>query len=367
MKVLLVENTPLSVWRGVEQYVDNVARDLTSDGFRVGVLSRSQNLEEETAWRQNANLNYKYSFVNLPKFVYSIFPSTQTGRLSCLLDADVYYVTFLDPVFLSLLTSYGKPIVLGLHGITHLNGTILKMLEPLLRLQKGRLIIHTLNQAQTRVFAVRGYKVWHLPSAVPMRMLVQDIQANDEFVIWFPSMERYKGADRLIELATITSRKLPDVKYMVTGSGSMESELQRASSALGNIIIRHMLTQEELVHLISNANLFLTLSRSESFSRAAAEAQVNGLPTLATPTDGLIDIMTDSTFGRVMKYDATRYFVSIQNYYSIWKESPLRYLELKKRISGLQRARFSWGEMITQFETGIERLAKRENLTISGS
>ena len=362
MRVIFVTSAPLSVWRGVEQFVDRVARDLAEHGSEVRVLACVSERQREAEWRRGKNLRYDYRFIQMPKSLYSFLPILSLGEFSALEQADLYYVTFIDPIFLLFLSTRRKPIVLGLHGVTNLQGQGMRILEPALGLLKSRLTIHALNHNQRQLFDGLGYKVWHLPSAVPDELLVQRLGANASFQVWFASMERFKGADRLIELATLSSRHLSEIKFVVTGAGRMEQDLRNAAAELGNITIKRGLTQEELVDVFSSSNLFLSLSRSESFSRAAAEAQVNGLPAVATPTDGLCDILTDDSFGLLMDYEGIRYLDAIRAYYSIWMTDSLAYLNLKKEIARRQRARFSWETMLRKFEATLRNLSKHPGI-----
>lgn len=357
MKLVIIANAPLSVWRGVEQFVDHVATDFVNRGMKVEVFTRTSNLNDELAWARSRTFNYRYKCLKLQSLVYNISASPLTYNLIFPKDADAYYVTFLDPVFLSFLSLVRRPVMLGLHGVTDINGRGLKILKPVLGTFRNSLIIQALNRAQERFFRRLGYKVVHIPLAVPVEKLVPALEANKDFSVWFPSMERSKGADRLIELARLSKSRLPGVRYLVTGSGNLEEEVRLASKQLGNITVMAKLSEDQLVKVYARSSLFLCLSRSESFSLAAAEAQANGLPAIATPTDGLRDIITDNSLGVLMDYDANRYLEIIGQYHELWKSSRKKYIQIKETIAAKQRTRLSWNAMLDRLESSLLNLS----------
>jgi glycosyltransferase involved in cell wall biosynthesis len=267
--------------------------------------------------------------------------------------ADIIYVSFIDPVFVSLFSMGRKRLIIGLHGLTDLNGKGTKILRIFLPLWKKSIIVHALNSSQHQYFSKIGIDTICIPSAVPDDLFVKDIVVNEVFRIWFPSMEWFKGADRLLELANLFKKRLPEVRFVVTGSGQMEETIRKANRSLGNIDIKANLPQENLPALYQSCSLFLCLSRSESFSRAAAEGQVNGLPVVSTPTDGTRDILSSEELGVVQEFDAEKFYRLILNYYKLWLNNKEKFLALKLEIARRQRARLGWKVMVNKLEASF--------------
>lgn len=352
MKLVFIVGAPLSIWRGVEQFIDCLALEMTQRGHHVIVVAPVVDCDKEDAWRRTRKISYIYRLVRLPRFMYfsSGFPIIR----DILLDtnqADAIYVSFVDPLFLSAFSLRKKSVVVGLHGLTELKSTGIKFIKPFVRTWKRSIIVHALNHAQCSFFSNQGLRVVFVPSAVPKKLFVDQIEANANFEIWFPSMEWFKGTDRMLELASSFAKRYADIKFVVTGSGKMYGAVRAASRTLGNIDVKPKLSEEELLQVYRSSNLFLCLSRSESFSRAAAEAQVNGLPVISTPTDGTRDLLFSDELGLLMDYDKEKFSSAILSYYNLWKRDKSKYLNLKKTIALRQRPRLSWDLMANAIES----------------
>lgn len=317
------------------------------------IVAPARDYGKETTWAKLRNPPYRYRFLPLPWFAYLFSASPFIRNFILSVDwADVCYLSSIDPLFVSLFTlgDKQKPTIIGLHGLTSLDGVGAKALKRIAPVWKSSIVIHALNNAQREFFSKLGLRVVYIPSAVPRNLFVARIEVNDVFRIWFPSMEWFKGTDRMLELAHLFAHRLPEVKFVVTGSGRLERTIKTVGKKLGNIELKPNLDEKELVEVLQSSNLFLCLSRSESFSRATAEAQVNGLPVVSTPTDGPRDIVFDTMLGVLLDYDLHEFSRVIENYYQLWKNDKESYLKLKLTIAESQRSRLEWGTTVDSLE-----------------
>lgn len=359
MKLLFIAYAPLSGWRGAEQFLDRLAVDMIHRRHDVIIVAPARDYDEEATWAKLRNPPYRYRFLPMPWFTYLFSASPLIRNFMLSVDwADICYLSDLNPIFVSLLTLGGKqkPTIIGLHGLTSLNSIGAKALKRIAPVWKSLIVIHALNTAQREFFSKLGIRVVYIPSAVPRNLFVARIEVNDVFRIWFPSMEWFKGADRMLELAHLFAHRLPEVKFVVTGSGRLERTIRTVGKKLGNIELKPNLGEKELVEVYKSSNLFLCLSRSESFSRAAAEAQVNGLPVVSTPTDGPRDIVFDTELGVLLDYDLHEFSRVIGNYYQLWKNDKESYQKLKLTIAASQRPRLEWGTMVDSLEKCFVRV-----------
>lgn len=361
MKLLFIASSPLSVWRGVEQFLDRLAVEMTQRGHDVMVVAPARDYGEEASWAKSRSPPYRYRFLPLPWFAYlfSASPLIRDFVLSVNW-ADVCYLSGIDPIFVSLFALRGKPTIIGLHGVTDLNGRGAKVLKRIIPVCARApawkcFVVHALNRAQRDLFSRLGLRVVYIPPAVQRSLFVDRIYVDRVFRIWFPSMEWLKGADRMLQLAHLFAHRLPEIWFVVTGSGRMEKTIRTMSGKLGNIELRPNLSEKDLVKVYQSSNLFLCLSRSESFSSATAEAQVNGLPVVSTPTDGPRDIVFDRKLGVLLDYDLHEFSRAIENYYQIWKNDKEGYLNLKLTIAAIQRPRLAWNAMVNSLEKCFAR------------
>lgn len=110
--------------------------------------------------------------------------------------------------------------------------------------------------------------------ASPLRM-IEKYGLKDKFVILGVASDwsDEKGLNKFIELSKMLS---DEYKIVLVGSQSSESKIP------SNIItIERTEKMDELVQLYSMANVFLTLSKEESFGKVSAEALACGTPIIA--------------------------------------------------------------------------------------
>jgi len=106
-----------------------------------------------------------------------------------------------------------------------------------------------------------------------------------------------KGLESLLHVVAT----LPNVSLLVIGEGPMRSNAEQ-------IVLRHEMgdrvrfvgwlpTQEEAMHAIQSAKIFVMNSRSEGGPRVALEAMACGMPVIATPVGVMPDVLESGRNG----------------------------------------------------------------------
>ncbi len=119
------------------------------------------------------------------------------------------------------------------------------------------------------------------------------------------SLEPVYGIDRLIDAFYKLVQKHPKLplKLMIVGSGSLEDMLKQQVKGLGiqdqTTFISHV-PYSEIVDYYNMLNVFVALSRSESFGVSVIEAGACELPVVVSDVGGLPEVVEDQVTGFVV-------------------------------------------------------------------
>jgi len=111
------------------------------------------------------------------------------------------------------------------------------------------------------------------------------------------------GVDMLVQAAAIVRHDMPDVRWCVMGSGALLEPLQWLARQLNvhDIIeFAGFLPEEDVVKRMQAADAFMLPTRSlEGFGLVTIEANACGLPVVATPVGGNVEVASSSPDNRV--------------------------------------------------------------------
>lgn len=106
-----------------------------------------------------------------------------------------------------------------------------------------------------------------------------------------------------------------DIRLLIVGAGPLEQPLKKQIQALHldpRVQLLGQQSQEELAVLYQSSHLFVSMSQSESFGLALAEAMACGLPVISTPT-GIAESIVDTRSGRIVS-GVEELVIAIQHY-----------------------------------------------------
>ena len=145
------------------------------------------------------------------------------------------------------------------------------------------------------------------PGPKPLELLRRyRLSANARVIFSFGRLaaaERYKGFDRMIAALPEIRRRVPDVYYVIGGTGDDRSRLEslaRTNGMADRVIFTGFIRPEELCAHYNLCDVFAMPSTGEGFGIVYLEALGCGKPVLAGNRDGSVDALADGRFGALI-------------------------------------------------------------------
>ena len=120
------------------------------------------------------------------------------------------------------------------------------------------------------------------------------------------SKEQYKGYDKVIKSLPAILEKIPNVHYLIVGSGD---DIHRTKSiALKNNVLKYItfcgfVSENDLCDYYNISDLFVLPSKGEGFGIVFLEAMLCGTPVIAGNMDGSVDALADGDLGILIDPD----------------------------------------------------------------
>ncbi|MFH0926207.1 MAG: glycosyltransferase family 4 protein, partial [bacterium] len=146
-----------------------------------------------------------------------------------------------------------------------------------------------------------------VPNGVDLSIFKKIEEERDKRTIITASrLVEKNGVDTLIKAIAKLKLTVPDVKCLIVGGGSDESNLRALTKKLdveGNVIFVGEVHQSELPSYFKRASVFIRPSRSEGLGNAFLEAMASGLVTVGTPVGGITDFLKEKETGFLVEPD----------------------------------------------------------------
>jgi glycosyltransferase involved in cell wall biosynthesis len=119
-------------------------------------------------------------------------------------------------------------------------------------------------------------------------------------------LDRQKGYDFLIDALAPLLHRQPQLKLVLVGTGPERLSLEQQARHL--MVSRQVVLlgeREDAVELLPGFSAYVQPSRFEGMPNAVMEAMAAGVPVIAAPTDGVMDLIVDGQTGWVVPLRAT--------------------------------------------------------------
>lgn len=130
-------------------------------------------------------------------------------------------------------------------------------------------------------------------------------------VLFVGNLRAVKGPDFLLEAFARVVQHRHDATLSIVGSGEMEPQLREMTARLGvesNVRFHGRASREEMSAHFRGARVLAVPSRAEGLSIAAIEAQLHGMPVVATNVGGIPEAVLHERTGTLVPFgDADRF------------------------------------------------------------
>jgi colanic acid/amylovoran biosynthesis glycosyltransferase len=127
---------------------------------------------------------------------------------------------------------------------------------------------------------------------------------TDIIILTVARLVEEKGLKYAIEaICRVLNNNGFNTKYLIAGSGYLERELKNLTHELGiekNIVFLGEMTHDEIIELMGKASIFILPSIAEALPVVLMEAQVSGLPVIATNVGSISEIILDNESGFIV-------------------------------------------------------------------
>jgi L-malate glycosyltransferase len=120
------------------------------------------------------------------------------------------------------------------------------------------------------------------------------------------SLERTYGIDKLIRSFALLKQRNPsrDLRLLIVGGGSLAGDLKNLADELGVLeqtVLVGKVPYEEVPSYLNKLDIYVALSRRESFGVAVLEASSCGIPVVVSDSGGLPEVVADGETGFVVQ------------------------------------------------------------------
>jgi len=125
-----------------------------------------------------------------------------------------------------------------------------------------------------------------------------DITAEELVVGFIGRLEPVKGVDSLIKAARIVLEKVPGIKFIITGDGTLKNDLELQVKEAG-LAQKIAFTgwREDVGGILSIMDLCVLPSLNEALGIVLLQAQAQGVPVVATAVGGIAEVVINGKTG----------------------------------------------------------------------
>ena len=209
------------------------------------------------------------------------------------------------PAGLAIASVTGKPLVVHVHSTefdrsgAHVNQRVYDIER---RGMHGSMRVVAVSQLTKNVimrrYSVPDTKVAVVYNGVDLEPTQGEhaagIQSKDKIVLYFGRITYQKGPEYFIYAAHRVLEMMPDVKFVVAGSGDQAKRMIELAAGLGighKVLFTGFLRGRDIQRVFSMADLYVMPSVSEPFGIAPLEAMGHDVPVLISKSSGVSEVL----------------------------------------------------------------------------
>jgi glycosyltransferase involved in cell wall biosynthesis len=201
-----------------------------------------------------------------------------------------------------------------------------------------------------------GQSVFFLPSGIKRDLYSLSLRAQRSSLLYLGRIAEHKNVPLLIDAYEHLREDGYEGRLLIAGHGpAFEDISARVSSSkyIDFISLLGLVSEEEKINLLSNAELLVLPSKREGFPNVVAEAMASGLPVVTTeyPENGTASVVSYYGCGLVSQPNARSLADTILSALSDW--------ESLSRKAFSRSEELDWDALVESFENQI--IMKEEN------
>jgi glycosyltransferase involved in cell wall biosynthesis len=154
---------------------------------------------------------------------------------------------------------------------------------------------------ETLLHGVDVERVWRGPAARAAARKVLDLPPTQPVVGTVANFTPKKDHAGLLEALVTVREAVPDVLWLMIGSGPLEAELRGKATALGlDANVRFLGSRDDVLDLLPALDLFVLGSRFEGLPISLLEAMASEVPVVVTTVGGIPEAVTDGVEGTLV-------------------------------------------------------------------
>lgn len=138
-----------------------------------------------------------------------------------------------------------------------------------------------------------GVQLGPLPSREAARLALQ-IPLESRVVLYLGRVTQIKRPDRFVEAARIVNAAVPNVHFVVAGSGDLAAELSRAMTEMPVSVLGW---RSDVETLLAASDVLALTSDNEGTPLSVIQAGMAGVPSVSTRVGGLASVIQDGSTG----------------------------------------------------------------------
>lgn len=208
------------------------------------------------------------------------------------------------------------------------------------------------------VIAPGGVDLPKMPAAATRKKMRRELGWEGPVVVTLRNLVPRTGVDLLLQAAAILRHDMPEVRWCVIGGGALAQPLMWLAGQVGvdDIVeFTGYLPEEEVVSRMQASDAFMIPTRSlEGFGLVTIEANACGLPAVATPVGGNVEVASSSPDNRVAAAVSPEALAGSMRELLLSKES---HTARAKRLRAHMANNYSWERHDADFLAAAEGLA----------
>ena len=351
-RILFIHDGNFRNWKGTERFIFELGNFLIENGFEVSVIENSRIKRTMDATPLDINIPFDIKAIKFIRiFGIDLVPKKEIKKI----DPDIVYVTFLNSN--PLVPSSEYKTILGAHSLYLSSLKYAKFRERLnfsvrsfflsfivkFFWKNKDIVFHALNYEQ------RDFLVKKTHSKFPVIIIgdpvectstdvnyTQTFKVSDKFrILYFGSLSAFYGFDIFLEIVNEleVSGVSNHMEFIIAGSGPLEVELIKLIKFYDNIIFIKSPLDSDKKRIMHDSDLFVFPSRHGTFSITVAEAQIAGLPVLASDVISTVNTVINGETGFILDiYELQSFIEKIKYYYDMWSNDKAKYLQMRLNI-----------------------------------